>query len=112
MSLQKGSTRLANWCWAEYQRGSLNLSSYCLRHLPAHLNQAGREEALHNVLSDFNFLQRKLDLTDARTLIADYEYLPAAGSFAARPFGYPSFRACSGPRQASTGGTIDGPSAG
>jgi WD40 repeat protein/serine/threonine protein kinase len=76
VSLQKGSARLANWCWAEYQRGSLNLSSYCLRHLPAHLNQVGREEALHSVLSDFNFLQRKLDLTDARTLIADYEYLP------------------------------------
>ena len=76
LNLQKGWIRLANWCWAEYQRGSLNISSYCLRHLPAHLHQVGRDEALRNVLSDFNFLQRKLEATDARALIADYEYLP------------------------------------
>ena len=76
LNLEKGSVRLANWCWAEYQRGSLNISSYSLRHLPAHLHQVGRDEALRNVLSDFNFLQRKLEATDARALIADYEYLP------------------------------------
>jgi WD40 repeat protein/serine/threonine protein kinase len=76
LNLEKGSIRLANWCWAEYQRGSLNIASYCLRHLPAHLHQVGRDDALRNVLSDFNFLQRKLEATDARALIADYEYLP------------------------------------
>jgi WD40 repeat protein len=76
LNLQKGWIQLANWCWAEYQRGSLNISSYCLRHLPAHLHQVGRDDALRNVLSDFNFLQRKLEATDARALIADYEYLP------------------------------------
>jgi WD40 repeat protein/tRNA A-37 threonylcarbamoyl transferase component Bud32 len=76
LNLEKGSMRLANWCWAEYQRGSLNIASYCLRHLPVHLHQVGRDDALRNVLSDFNFLQRKLEATDARALIADYEYLP------------------------------------
>ncbi len=43
VNLQKGWIRLANWCWAEYQRGFPNISSYCLRHLPAHLRQVGRE---------------------------------------------------------------------
>jgi WD40 repeat protein/serine/threonine protein kinase len=76
VNLQKGWIRLANWCWAEYQRGSPNISSYCLRHLPAHLHQVGRDHALWIVLSDFNFLQAKLEATDSRALIADYEYLP------------------------------------
>jgi WD40 repeat protein/serine/threonine protein kinase len=76
VNLQKGWILLTNWCWAEYQRGSPNISSYCLRHLPAHLHQAGRDHALKTVLSDFNFLQAKLEATDARALIADYEYLP------------------------------------
>jgi WD40 repeat protein len=76
---QKGWTRLANWCWGEYQRGSPNISYYCLRHLPAHLHQAGQERALWTVLSDFNFLQAKLEATDARALVADYECLPQGG---------------------------------
>jgi WD40 repeat protein/serine/threonine protein kinase len=76
VNLQKGWIRLTNWCWSEYQRGSLNISSYCLRHLPAHLHQAGRNQDLSAVLSDYNFLQAKLEATDTRALIADYEYLP------------------------------------
>ena len=76
MNLQKGWIRLANWCWAEYQGGSLSISSYCLRHLPAHLHLVGRDDVLWTVLKDFSFLQRKLDGTDTRALIADYEYLP------------------------------------
>ena len=98
VNLQKGSARLADWCWAEYQRGSLKISSYCLRHLPAHLRQVGRDETLRTVLSDFNFLQAKLEATDASALIADYEYLPARGRFAAGTFGHPTFCACPGPR--------------
>jgi WD40 repeat protein len=76
VNLQKGWIRLANWCWAEYQRGSANISSYCLQHLSAHLHQVGRDHILWTVLRDFNFLQSKLKATDASALIADYEYLP------------------------------------
>jgi WD40 repeat protein/serine/threonine protein kinase len=76
VNLQKGWTRLANWCWGEYQRGFPNISYYCLRHLPAHLHQDGHERALWTVLSDFNFLQAKLEATDTRALVADYECLP------------------------------------
>ena len=76
VNLQKGWIRLANWCWAEYQRGFPNISLYCLRHLPAHLRQVGRDQALWTVLSDFNFLQGKLEATDSGALIADFEYLP------------------------------------
>jgi WD40 repeat protein/tRNA A-37 threonylcarbamoyl transferase component Bud32 len=73
--LQKGWTRLADWCWAEYQDASKSISSYCLRHLLAHLHLVGRDHILCTVLKDFSFLQRKLDGTDASALIADYDYL-------------------------------------
>jgi WD40 repeat protein/serine/threonine protein kinase len=76
VNLQKGSTRLANWCCAEYQTDPRDVSSYCLRHLAFHLHQVGRGFILESVLSDFNFLQEKLQATDAGALIADYEYLP------------------------------------
>ena len=76
VNLQKGWIRLANWCWAEYQRSPSNISPYCLRHVAAHLHQVGRDEILWTVLRDFNFLQNKLEATDASALIADYEYLP------------------------------------
>ncbi|MGA8659345.1 MAG: protein kinase [Chthoniobacterales bacterium] len=76
VNLQKGWIRLANWCWSEYQRGSQNTSSYCLRHLASHLHQVGRDNLLGSVLRDFSFLQGKLEATDAGALIADYEYLP------------------------------------
>jgi WD40 repeat protein/serine/threonine protein kinase len=77
VNLQKGSAQLADWCWAEYQRGYSQISPYCLRHLPAHLHQVGRNQLLSTVLKDFHFIQAKLEATDASALIADYEYLPA-----------------------------------
>jgi WD40 repeat protein/serine/threonine protein kinase len=74
---QRGASQLADWCWAEYQRGYSQISPYCLRHLPAHLHQVGRSQLLPTVLRDFHFIQAKLEATDASALIADYEYLPA-----------------------------------
>ena len=74
---QKGSAQLADSCWAEYQRGYSQVSPYCLRHLPAHLHQVGRDQLLSTVLSDFHFLQAKLEATDPSALVTDYEYLPA-----------------------------------
>ncbi len=77
VNLQKGSAHLADWCWAQYQRDSSQISPYCVRHLPAHLHQVGRDQLLSTVLRDFHFIQAKLEATDASALIADYEYLPA-----------------------------------
>lgn len=76
MSRKKGWTRLANWCWAEYQRGPEKISLYCLRHLPFHLHKANRDKNARTVLLDFDFLQTKLEFTEAGALIADYDYLP------------------------------------
>jgi WD40 repeat protein/serine/threonine protein kinase len=75
-NLQKGRIRITNWCWGEYQRGAPDMCLYCLRHLPAHLHQVGRHQLLETVLSDYDFLQAKLQATDVIALIADYEYLP------------------------------------
>ncbi len=76
VSLRKGRTRLADWCWLEYQRRPLKPSLYYLRHLPGHLHEAGRDNDARSVLLDFDFLQAKLEATDANALIADYEHLP------------------------------------
>jgi WD40 repeat protein/serine/threonine protein kinase len=77
VNLQKGSARLADSCWAEYQRGYSQISQYCLRHLPAHLHQLDRNQLLSTLLKDFHFLQAKLEANDTSALIADYEYLSA-----------------------------------
>jgi WD40 repeat protein len=77
VNLKKGSAHLADWWWAEYQRESHQISTHCLRHLPAHLHQVARDQFLSTVLQDFHFIQAKLEATDASSLIADYDYLPA-----------------------------------
>ena len=76
VSLKRGKTRLADWCWVEYQRGPEKISLYCLRHLPFHLHDADRDKDARIVLLDFDFLQAKLESTDVSALIADYDYLP------------------------------------
>ena len=77
VNLQKGSARLADWCWAAYERHNSQIFPYGLRHLPAHLHQAGRDQSLSIVLTDFQFIQAKLEAADASALLADYDYLPA-----------------------------------
>lgn len=48
---------------------------YGLHHLPLHLAKAGQSDILSTLLSDFEWLQAKLDATDDYTLIADYDLL-------------------------------------
>ena len=48
---------------------------YFFEHLGYHLNQAGREEALRELLLDFRWMQAKLQATDTNALIADYDYV-------------------------------------
>jgi WD domain, G-beta repeat/APAF-1 helical domain len=76
VSLRDGHKRLADWGWAEYERGLQNASLYCLRHLVAHLHEADRNDQVRTVLLDFDWLQAKLEASDVNTLIADYDYLP------------------------------------
>jgi WD40 repeat protein/serine/threonine protein kinase len=74
ISLEKGRTRLADWCWTAYKRAPSKVPLYALRHLPSHLHQVGRTEEARAVLFDFQFIQAKLEVTDANALIADYEH--------------------------------------
>ena len=75
LSLGEGRKRLADWGWAEYLRGATKDHLYCLRHLPTHLAEAGRDGDLRRLLLDFNWLQTKLEVTDPNALIADYDFL-------------------------------------
>jgi hypothetical protein len=61
LSLQEGNKRLADWGWAEYQRGVTKDHLYCLRHLSNHLSEAGRDADVRTVLLNFNWLQAKLE---------------------------------------------------
>jgi WD40 repeat protein len=53
------------------------VDDYGLLHLPAHLSEVGRADALREVLLDFDWLQAKLETTDVTALVADYDLLPA-----------------------------------
>ena len=75
VNLNRGQRRLADWCWADYNRGLREGSLYSRRHLVAHLHEAGRSQDARSVLLDFKYLQAKLKATDVNALIADYDYL-------------------------------------
>jgi WD40 repeat protein len=76
VGLDKGRTRLADWCWTAYERQPSKVPPYALRHLPRHLYQVGRTQEARAVLLDFEFIRAKLETTDVSALIADYQYLP------------------------------------
>jgi WD40 repeat protein len=46
---------------------------YGLRHLPLHLAEAGQYERLHALLTDFNWLQAKLNAAPIDALVRDYD---------------------------------------
>ena len=48
---------------------------YFFGHLAHHLVETGREEELRRLLFDFDWLQAKLEATDATALIADFDFL-------------------------------------
>jgi hypothetical protein len=61
ISRKRGQERLAELCWQEFLRGPRGLSAYSLRHLPAHLAEAGRHDELCRLLSDFAFLEARAE---------------------------------------------------
>jgi APAF-1 helical domain len=75
LSLQEGHKRLADWGWSEYEYGITKEHLYCLRHLPTHLAEVGRDGDLRTLLLNFNWLQTKLETIGVVSLIADYDYL-------------------------------------
>ena len=54
---------------------SIENDGYIYRHLAYHLSQAGRNDVLQELLSDYRWLQIKLDSTDVAALIADYAFV-------------------------------------
>jgi hypothetical protein len=73
VNLEKGRTRLADWCWIAYKHGVSTMPVYCLRLIASHLQQVGRTGDARTVLLDFELLRAKLEATNASALIADYE---------------------------------------
>ena len=53
-------------CYASYDE-------YGFRHLPQHLIRSGRDEKLREMLMEFDWLQAKLEATDANALIGDFD---------------------------------------
>ena len=49
---------------------------YLWHHLAYHMVEANRNEDLRKLLFDFNWIQAKLEATDANSLIRDYDFLP------------------------------------
>lgn len=58
--------------WADLPRDE----QYMWRHLAYHLTCSGEYAELESILLDFDWLQAKLQATDVRSLMADYELLP------------------------------------
>jgi len=48
---------------------------YLWHHLAYHLREAGREDELHALLLDFDWLQARLDALDVNALLADYDWI-------------------------------------
>lgn len=69
---RRGNTRLAAVCWDEYGSGAAGMSSYGLRHLPAHLIAAERWDDLETLLTDPAFLEAKTSAGLVFDLAGDY----------------------------------------
>src|SRR5271157_352880 len=87
VSPRRGHERLADWCWAEYQRGAEKMSPYALRHLPAQMVEAARWDDLAALLRDLPFLEAKAEAGYVFDLAADF-----AHSLEAVPQDHPAVR--------------------
>lgn len=76
---EEGHTRLADQGWQEYQRGVESLSDYQLRHLPHHLMATYRQQDFLTLLTDFEYLQRRVRAGQVFELVLDL--LAATGVF-------------------------------
>ena len=76
---EEGHTRLADQGWQEYLRDVESLSGYQLRHLPHHLMATYRQQDFLTLLTDFDYLQRRVAAGQIFELVLDL--LAAAGVF-------------------------------
>jgi WD40 repeat protein len=56
---------------------------YTLETLPTHFGEAGQFQRLYRLLTDFDFIEAKLDALDVQALIQDYEFV---GNLTSSPF--------------------------
>jgi WD40 repeat protein len=71
VSRRKGHERLADACWRHYREGVNGMEEYALLHLPVHLHAAKHWEKLHELLTDFVYLERRCVFEGVFALIAD-----------------------------------------
>ena len=84
---------------------------YFFRHLPMHLEQAGRGDELRDLLLDYHWIKAKLAATDVPALLADYAQTADAGRGAGRPRA-DALGACHRRRSAPASGADRGPAEG
>jgi len=98
IDLPEGHRRLAESGWRQYKSDIETMNGYFVVHLPAHLAAAEKREKLAELLLDFDWMQRKLNATNATDLIADYGLLDSSAigsrsSILGRAIGVPPWRA-------------------
>ena len=71
-----GNSLKTNYCRKQIE--------YALKHLPAHLFEQASYDQLRDLLTRFNFLQRKIETISPQALIRDYEYT-GDGDLRSRP---------------------------
>ncbi len=78
--VEHGQSRLAEKGWWQYESDQQDrlrerMSSYFVLHLPAHLSACHRDSDLAKLLLDVEWIQAKLEHSDVRALLSDYEYI-------------------------------------
>ncbi|HTG45091.1 MAG TPA: ATP-binding protein, partial [Verrucomicrobiae bacterium] len=67
---------IADYYLTELKAKGVSSDPYLIRHLPLHLAQAGRSEALIGQLSDYTWLKNKLENMTVYELLADFRLAP------------------------------------
>jgi WD40 repeat protein len=73
VNVKSGHRRLAGKGWLEYRHGADLMSDYAVSYLPHHLIEAGDQERLRQLLTDFWFAMVKIGRVSPDSLILDYE---------------------------------------
>lgn len=72
VSVIEGQRHLADVCWQQYQSGVGGMSLYAIKHLPAHLVEAGRLSEAGIVLADLSYAATKCRMGLGYDLWEDY----------------------------------------
>jgi WD40 repeat protein len=72
---QESNQDIADFYLEKYSEKWEECDIYGLRHLPAHLAEAGQESPLYGLLECFGWMAAKLGATDVRAVLQDYDYV-------------------------------------